>query len=103
MISRSTGLSALISIQLKAFQPRISGENHPLSPLLSDDPEGLDRRSSAVKIARRALLRSEYLTLRYKFQPATVKLVVVVESPPKSGSYFYDPSGRITEPLFAAR
>ena len=27
---------------------------------------------------------------------------IVAESPPASGKYFYDPEGRITEPLFAA-
>jgi len=50
----------------------------------------------------RALLRSECLTLRYKFEPASVKLVVIADSPPKPRLYFYDPLGRVTEPLFAA-
>ncbi len=43
-----------------------------------------------------------YLDLRRKYEPTPVKLVIVAESPPKSGKYFYNPEGRSTEPLFAA-
>src|SRR5262249_1888247 len=48
--------------------------------------------------------RSDYLSLRrrYEPEPEKVKLVLVAESPPASGRYFYNPSGAITEPLFAA-
>jgi len=46
--------------------------------------------------------RSEYLSLRSKFEPATVKLVIIAESPPVSGKYFYNPAGAVSEPLFAA-
>ena len=46
--------------------------------------------------------RSEYLSLRRRYKPKTIKLIIVAESPPTSGKYFYDPEGRITEPLFAA-
>src|SRR4051794_14809782 len=46
--------------------------------------------------------RSEYLSLRSRFTPSSVRLVVVAESPPVSGKYFYDPNGAVTEPLFAA-
>jgi hypothetical protein len=31
-----------------------------------------------------------------------VKLLIVAKSPPASGLYFYNPAGRVTEPLFAA-
>jgi hypothetical protein len=48
------------------------------------------------------LLRSECLTLRYKFEPASAKFVVVTAWPPKPRLYFYDPSGSIKEPLFKA-
>jgi hypothetical protein len=48
------------------------------------------------------LLRSECLTFRYKFEPASVKLVVVAGYSPKPRLYFYDPSGPVTEPLFKA-
>jgi hypothetical protein len=48
------------------------------------------------------LLRSECLTLRYKFEPASVKLVVLSAWPPKPRLYFYDPSGPVTEMLFDA-
>lgn len=46
--------------------------------------------------------RNEYHALRRRFEPETAKLLIVAESPPASGKYFYDTSGAITEPLFAA-
>jgi hypothetical protein len=42
----------------------------------------------------------EYLSLRREFEPTTVTLVIVAESPPASGKYFYDPDGKVSEPLF---
>lgn len=48
------------------------------------------------------MLRDEYLALRQRYEPEHVKLVVVAESPPASGLYFYNPEGRVTEPLFSA-
>ena len=38
----------------------------------------------------------------HEYEPEHVKLVVVAESPPASGLYFYNPEGRVTEPLFTA-
>lgn len=46
--------------------------------------------------------RSEYLSFQRKFEPASVKLVIVAESPPASGKYFYNPEGAPSEPLFKA-
>ncbi len=46
--------------------------------------------------------RSEYIDLRRQYQPENIRLVIVAESPPASGLYFYDPKGKPTEPLFAA-
>jgi hypothetical protein len=46
--------------------------------------------------------RSEYLDLRRRYEPRSVKLVVIAESPPASGLYFYDQTGAPSEPLFAA-
>jgi hypothetical protein len=46
--------------------------------------------------------RSEYLALRARYEPKTIELIIVAQSPPASGKYFYDPEGRVTEPLFAA-
>ncbi len=43
-----------------------------------------------------------YLALRRRYEPVSIKLVVVAESPPASGKYFYDPEGSIKEPLFTA-
>ena len=46
--------------------------------------------------------RSYYLDLRRKFEPTGVKLVIVAESPPDTCKYFYDPHGKVSEPLFSA-
>jgi len=46
--------------------------------------------------------RNQYLQLRRAYQPALARLVIVAESPPASGLYFYDPDGRVSEPIFAA-
>ena len=46
--------------------------------------------------------RSEYLSFRRNFEPASIKLAIVAESPPASGKYFYNPMGAISEPLFSA-
>jgi hypothetical protein len=43
-----------------------------------------------------------YLSLRREFEPTTITLVIVAESPPASGKYFYDPDGEVSEPLFNA-
>ena len=46
--------------------------------------------------------RDEYLALGRRFTPTIIKLIVVAESPPVSGRYFYDPAGALGEPLFSA-
>lgn len=48
------------------------------------------------------MTREDYLTLRRIYEPKRPKLIIVAESPPASGLYFYDPTGAVTEPLFAA-
>ena len=45
-------------------------------------------------------MRNEYLNLRRRYEPENIKLIIVAESPPASGLYFYKPDGRFTEPLF---
>ena len=35
-------------------------------------------------------------------EPTSVTLVIVAESPPASGKYFYRPNGEVSEPLFKA-
>ena len=45
--------------------------------------------------------RADYIEMRRRYEPHTVRLVVVAESP-VYGLYFYDPSGAVTEPLSAA-
>jgi hypothetical protein len=46
--------------------------------------------------------RNEYLAFRRRFEPPNVTLVIVAESPPASGKYFYNPGGKTSEPLFTA-
>jgi len=46
--------------------------------------------------------RAEYLDLRQRYEPENTRLVIIAESPPASGKYFYDPAGSPSEPLFAA-
>jgi hypothetical protein len=48
------------------------------------------------------LTRDDCHALRRTFEPQMAKLLIVAESPPASGKYFYDPTGVVTEPLFAA-
>lgn len=43
-----------------------------------------------------------YLNLRNKYHPRNLKLIFILESPPVSGKYFYDETGKVTEPLFSA-
>jgi hypothetical protein len=47
-------------------------------------------------------MKSEYLVLRRRYEPERVTLIIIAESPPASGLYFYNPSGQASEPLFAA-
>ena len=46
--------------------------------------------------------RPYYLAYRRQYQPTSPRLIVVAESPPFSGKYFYNPEGAVTEPLFSA-
>jgi hypothetical protein len=46
--------------------------------------------------------RDYYIKLRAKYRPPRPRLVIIAESPPAGGKYFYDLSGRVTEPLFRA-
>jgi hypothetical protein len=48
------------------------------------------------------LTRMDYLALRQRFRPETPRLLIIAESPPVGGKYFYNPQGLRTEPLFAA-
>ena len=46
--------------------------------------------------------RDYYHRLRREYEPKNIRLVIVAESPPASGKYFYDTIGSPKEPLFAA-
>jgi hypothetical protein len=43
-----------------------------------------------------------YHNLRRGYQPEDLNLLIVAESPPASGLYFYNPDGKRSEPIFAA-
>lgn len=45
---------------------------------------------------------NRYLVLRKKYLPKRIATIFVLESPPASGKYFYNPKGRVSEPLFSA-
>jgi hypothetical protein len=45
---------------------------------------------------------SKYTVLRGRYTPKHPRIIFVLESPPVSGKYFYDPEGPTTEPLFSA-
>jgi hypothetical protein len=46
--------------------------------------------------------RDYYLRLRNRYLPSKLNLIFILESPPVSGKYFYDETGKTTEPLFSA-
>jgi hypothetical protein len=47
-------------------------------------------------------MHKEYIARRNKYKPENIRAIFILESPPKSGKYFYDPEGETTEPLFKA-
>src|SRR5580693_6519306 len=48
------------------------------------------------------LIRADYLRFRAPYLPKQREIIFVLESPPKSGLYFYNAEGRVSEPLFSA-
>jgi hypothetical protein len=46
--------------------------------------------------------RAYYHRLRGLYEPEHLKLIIVAESPPISGKYFYDKSGALSEPLLSS-
>jgi hypothetical protein len=42
--------------------------------------------------------RDEYLSLRRRYEPDHIRLVIISESPPAAGRYFYSSTGALTEP-----
>jgi hypothetical protein len=46
--------------------------------------------------------RDFYLNQRNNYHPDKLNLIFLLESPPVSGKYFYDETGKTTEPLFSA-
>lgn len=48
------------------------------------------------------LIRADYLRFRAPYLPKQREIIFVLESPPKSGLYFYNSEGKVSEPLFSA-
>jgi hypothetical protein len=46
--------------------------------------------------------RDYYIQLRSKYHPNNLNLIFLFESPPVSGKYFYDETGKTSETLFSA-
>jgi hypothetical protein len=46
--------------------------------------------------------KAYYIDLRNKYRPGKIRVTFVLESPPISGKYFYEPEGKTSEPLFSA-
>jgi len=46
--------------------------------------------------------REQYLAMRRDYMPDRLRLIFLCESPPKSENYFYDETGKVSEPLFRA-
>jgi hypothetical protein len=51
---------------------------------------------------QQGLTRAEYLRFRTPYLPEQRKIIFVLESPPRSGLYFYNSDGKVSEPLFSA-
>ncbi len=72
-------------------------------PVLSwQDPRTSSRAICTVMPQiQHGLAPGEYLRFRERYLPAHPKIIFVLESPPRSGLYFYKP-GAVSEPLFSA-
>jgi hypothetical protein len=65
-------------------------------------PGGPEAAASVKELDRGRLTRDEYIKFRDRYLPDRPKIVFVLESPPKSGRFFYNPKGSVSEPLFRA-
>jgi hypothetical protein len=48
------------------------------------------------------LTAADYKRMRDAYSPKKLRAIFVLESPPKTGKYFYNPNGLVTEQLFGA-
>jgi DnaJ-like protein len=88
--------------KIKQYHPDlVSGLGDKLKALALQETKKLNAARDQG-LALRNSGRSYYFSFRHKFEPASVKLVIIAESPPASGKYFYNPVGAVSEPLFAA-
>jgi hypothetical protein len=61
------------------------------------------RRTRREKLGQEVTMghdKSKYLAWRRRYQPAHIELIIIAESPPDSGKYFYNPEGSRSEVLF---
>jgi hypothetical protein len=86
----------------KALRDEIAQPISTKAPTPQSNPQR-DRPVGGIQRKRQVMKRSEYLDLRRLYEPQSlVRLVIIAESPPASGKYFYDPTGATSEWLFAA-
>jgi hypothetical protein len=95
-------INAAYKEKIKKCHPdRVSGLSDKFNALALQETKKLNAAKDQG-LALRNSRRNDYLSFRHKFTPQSVKLVIVAESPPASGKYFYNPAGAVSEPLFAA-
>jgi hypothetical protein len=70
--------------------------------MLARSWDWLEGHFAVMPQIQHGLSRAEYLRLRSPYVPEHRRIVFVLESPPKSGLYFYNSEGRVSEPLFSA-
>ncbi len=45
-------------------------------------------------------MKNQYKVLRNNYMPKNLRIILVLESPPHNGKYFYKPDGKVSEILF---
>jgi hypothetical protein len=81
------------ALALPLSQPKIYTLNFDTNNLEKYRKEKIPHLTEEAK----RMQRHEYIALRDRYTPASVKLVIIAESPPDSDLYFYKP-GRRSEP-----
>jgi hypothetical protein len=88
----------ITSVQRRRPKPKTSVER-----FVVNGPDMIAaRKAQSTTAVMTRLTRDQYLELRRQYEPTCVKLIIVAESPPASGRFFYNKAGSPNEPLFAA-
>jgi DNA invertase Pin-like site-specific DNA recombinase len=86
----------------RPYGPSQPSSTRPASRLRVAMANGRRSRFSAPSPGSNRMERSQYVALRREYEPDNLTLLIVAESPPESGLYFYNPVGRTSEPIFSA-